>query len=85
MWTVLLDGDASNPLSTLIRRMRSACCARPARGHDDVPPSPSMNSRRRIDDTLKLLCGQPITAYRGRASMGTANTEDCGDRGGLIW
>jgi hypothetical protein len=82
MWTVLLDGDAPNPVSTLIRRMRSACCARPARGHDDVPPNPSMNSRRRIDDTLKLLCGQLIAVG---PLWERTNTEDCGDRGGLTW
>ena len=45
------------PVSTPIRRKRSACCARAASGHAAVLPSPLMNSRRRILDSLLLYGG----------------------------
>jgi hypothetical protein len=49
----------ASPLSTPIRRMRSACCACAASGHVAALPSPTMNSRRRISD-LPRLDRQPI-------------------------
>jgi hypothetical protein len=33
-------------MSTLMRRMRSPCCARAANGHVVAPPSSDMNARR---------------------------------------
>jgi hypothetical protein len=50
---------SSYGMSTPMRGIRSRCCARPASGHATAP-SAAMNSRRRIGDPLRLLCGQPI-------------------------
>ena len=42
-----LNPDAS-PATKPIRRTRSGCCARTTIGHAAAPPSPAMNSRRRV-------------------------------------
>jgi hypothetical protein len=42
--------------------VRPPACARAASGNAATPPSPAMNSRRRIRNSLKLQCGQPIPA-----------------------
>jgi hypothetical protein len=47
------------PESTPMRRMDSPCCACATSDHTAAPPSPAMNSRRRIID-LQRLDRQPI-------------------------
>jgi hypothetical protein len=46
-------------MSTPIRRTPPDCCARATNGHAAAPPSPAMNSRRRISYASELLYGQP--------------------------
>jgi hypothetical protein len=53
------------------------------------PPNPALNSRRRISDFLKLLCG---AAYRGQGRMGTGCISPGGNllrffciAGGRLW
>jgi hypothetical protein len=40
----------TNELRTIRRHIRSGCCAHATTGHAAAPPSPAMNSRRRIRD-----------------------------------
>jgi hypothetical protein len=51
------------------------CCARAASGHAAAPPSPAMNSRRRISHASQPLYGsslpQPQVSEQGASGLGT--------------
>ena len=55
------DWELRNPITGT-----AGCCARATTGHAAAPPSPAMNSRRRIRHPLKPLVR---AAYRGRGCM----------------
>jgi hypothetical protein len=55
----LLERCQHIPISTPMRRTRSACCARAASGHAAVPQSSVMNSRR-------LMCSPQAEDKRNR-------------------
>lgn len=46
-----------NPVSTPIRRIRSACCARAASDHAAAPPRSVVNARRFIDPIVSAATG----------------------------
>jgi hypothetical protein len=49
MWACDRESFSAKPISTPMRRMRSACCARAKSGHvAAAPPTNVMNSRRLI-------------------------------------
>jgi hypothetical protein len=55
-------------MSTPIRRTPPYCCARAVSGHAAAPPSPTMNSRRRIGYASEPLCRQHSTETTSAAS-----------------